>query len=137
MDLNSGILRGRASSLLEKAGWTDDESAGHEGAVVVAAVPPAFSPPGDARLASLLEACGGDLESCLTFPEGNLRRWVACVGRIFIEIFRGQGFLSVAVSSENFPVAPGIDRDYPSYGQNWDLTLEAHRRRLRWLLSDV
>ena len=71
----------------------------------------------DVRLSALLSACNGDLASLVRFEGDSLQQWASRGFRLFMEIFRGQGFLSVAVSAESVPVAPGIDRDYESYGQ--------------------
>ena len=43
----------------------------------------------------------------------------------FIEIFSGSGHLSSEMRRSGLSVAPGIDREYESYGRRWDLASKA------------
>ena len=80
----------------------------------------------DKELEFLGEACS---------PSGCLSVWTSGEGRAldawlrenkfsevdFIEIFSGSGHLSSEMRRSGLSVAPGIDREYESYGRRWDL----------------
>ena len=80
----------------------------------------------DKELEFLGEACS---------PSGCLSVWTSSEGRAldawlrknkfsqvdFIEIFSGSGHLSSEIRRSGLSVAPGIDREYESYGRRWDL----------------
>ena len=80
----------------------------------------------DKELEFLGEACS---------PSGCLSVWTSGEGRAldawlrenkfsqvdFIEIFWGSGHLSSEMRRSGLSVAPGIDREYESYGGRWDL----------------
>ena len=55
----------------------------------------------------------------------------------FVEIFEGDGQLSVALRRERVPVGPGVGRRRPSYGTTWELGRPEARDQLKWLLKEV
>ena len=68
--------------------------------------------------------------------DSNARAWAHGVPA-FIEIFDGQGGLSVAIAAGGWPVCPGVDRCRSTYGAPWHLDRESDRCRSRYLLFEV
>ena len=138
VELRSGVLGHGAARKLDIAGWKLDEGVIRQGAVDVSAVisgdPTEVSL---SRLAPLLAACKGNIESQLHFVDDSLQRWAGGGERVIIEVFQGHGFLSAAISAEGLPTAPGFDIIRLSYGQRWDLSDPSAQGRWCWLICEV
>ena len=79
-------------------------------------------------------ACSHDAE--LGLSSQDALAWAHGVPA-FVEIFDGEGGLSLAIATGGWSVAPGIDRRRPTYGVSWHLDCEQDRSRLRYLLFEV
>eukprot|EP00969_Alexandrium_andersonii_P354420 15442112-Alexandrium_andersonii.AAC.1 len=80
-------------------------------------------------MATLEEALGAALERAPRTV--GAAQQIVVEGQVdFVELFDGSHRLSSAVTREGEKVGPGFDEIRVSYGQQWDLALEAARGRL-------
>jgi len=116
-----GVFNHASSSRLARQGWRVDEASVRGGLVAPVGVPPTLSHQKTSRMRALVAACSHEAE--LRLSEKDALAWAHGVPA-FVEIFDGEGGLSLAVATGGWAVAPGIDRRRQTYGVPWHLERE-------------
>ena len=88
-----------------------------------------------ARLEKFFGKTGVRPEKVVRFAGDSLQKWMT-VGYVdFLELFCGEGVLTLTVSEAGFKTGEGIDSRWSSYGQRWNLREPAARLQLAWLVA--
>ena len=134
---NKGVLNHASATRIAKLGWRIGEAVVGRGCLVGCVLsepelPLSHSP--TSRMRALVAACTHEAEFGLS--SADARAWAHGVPA-FVEVFDGEGELSVAIVVVKWPVCLGIDRCRATYGVHWHLNRKADRRRLCDLLFNV
>ena len=135
VQLHSGVLSHAAARRLDLAGWRlDEQGLQHEMAVVSPPAEPSSSLA--VRLEEFLGKIGTTPERSVRFEGETLQKWSSTGYVDFLEVFSGEGVLTLVVAETGITTGEGIDARWSSYGRRfWDLREPAARLQLAWLVS--
>ena len=136
VELHTGVLAHGAARRLDRSGWRLEEGILERGVAAVD-VPIELECKASVRLGQLANVLAAPLEGRLQWRGGALQQWASTGTVDFVEVFAGEGELSIALAREGLSVGAGIDSRRPAYGRSWDLVRPEAQEQLEWLLTNV